>query len=186
MATPIAHALTGLSLYLVFTKRPLQKREWKWLLLAAFLASAADFDFIPGALFGDLNAFHRGVSHSIGGCFFIALLLWGGLRSKSPFSSVRLFLFLFVVYGSHLVIDFFTRDTWPPCGAPFLWPFWSAYFKSPVDLFLDANRTPLTLIFSLKNIRTYLFELVVFGPPLFFLAKSYSKNYNQKQMETFS
>lgn len=185
MATPIAHALTGLSLYLVFTKQPLRKKDWKRLLFAAFLASAADFDFIPGALFGDLNAFHRGVSHSIGGCFLISFVLGLALRNKSPFSSVKLFFFLFAVYGSHLVIDFFTRDTWPPCGAPFLWPFSSAYLKSPVDLFLDANRTPLTLIFSLKNLTTYLFESVVFGLPLFFLAKRVSKNYNQKQMETF-
>ncbi len=175
MATPIAHSLFGITLYVLFTQKAIQLKEWKWLLFAPLLASLADFDFIPGLFMGDYNSFHRGVSHSIGVTLIISLLLWLVLRKGCSFSGWKCFLFLFCLYGSHLVIDFFTRDTWAPHGAQFLWPFSSDYFKSPVDLFLDANRTPWTRVFSLHNLITYLSECVLFGTPLYYFSKWFGK-----------
>ena len=44
-------------------------------------------------------------------------------------------------WGSHLLLDYFGRDTHPPIGIPLLWPFSGGYFKSPWALFLDIGRT---------------------------------------------
>lgn len=171
MATPIAHSLLGLTLYLLFTQSPLKKEEWRWLAFAILFSCAPDLDFIPGALFGDMNTFHRGFSHSVGGCFIFSLLFCILLKKRCDFTTFKFFCFLMALYGSHLIVDFFTRDTWAPHGAQFLRPFSEAFFKSPVDLFLDANRTPWTKAFSLHNLITYFSELLIFGLPLFYLSK---------------
>lgn len=138
-------------------------------MFAAVLAAAPDLDFIPGWILGDTNAFHRGFSHSIGGCLIVTAFLWLGMRQICDFTYRRLFLFLIVLYGSHLALDFFARDTAPPYGAQFLWPFSREYFISPWTPFLDAHREPPQQIFSQKNLVAYLTEFVYFGLPLLFL-----------------
>lgn len=171
MPTPIGHSLSGILIYLLFSRTRNLWRDWKWALFAAALAAAPDLDFIPGWLLGNYNEFHRGISHSLGGCFFISASLWGLISKQNFFSPRQFFIFLMALYGSHLVLDFFARDTAPPYGGKFLWPFSNQYFISPVPLFLDLHREPPQSLYSLRNIIGYISELVIFGVPLFFVCR---------------
>lgn len=170
MPTPIGHSLSGILIYVLFFKKRPLRDEWRWVLFAAVLAAAPDLDFIPGWFLGNYNEFHRGYSHSVGGGLLVVGFLWLGMRQICDFTYGRLFLFLISLYGSHLALDFFARDTAPPYGAQFLWPFSSDYYISPWTPFLDAHREPPRQIFSQKNLVAYLSEFVYFGLPLLLLS----------------
>lgn len=180
MATPVAHSLMGITLYILFNRSPLKLKEWGWIFFAAWVASLADFDFLLGLFTDDYSMYHRGVSHSIGICFIVSLILWAFFRKKCGFSSFKFFCFILVLYGSHLVIDFFTRDNWPPNGGPFLWPFSNEYYKSPIDLFLNADRSSWEKVFSWHNLRTLILEILIFGTLLYLFQKNEIKKSKQQ------
>ncbi len=66
MPSPIAHSASG---YILAKILPLKQskfsgyRRWDEILYAVFVANAADLDFIPQLITGELS--HRGLTHSL-------------------------------------------------------------------------------------------------------------------------
>lgn len=143
MALPIAHATAG---YLVHraTRRSLGgnralNEEWGRAAVFMVVGNLPDLDFLVGFVLGRPSMFHRGVSHTV-----VAAVLFGLVAGclahqwwRQPFAPAALA--FGAAYLSHLVLDFFTVDSRPPIGAPFLWPFSSAYLLSPVSIFKEIR-----------------------------------------------
>ena len=108
MPSPIVHAATG---YAIARLLPLNQKpdHWSnsWLLCyGVFVALSPDLDFILQILTGE--RYHHGFTHSITCAIGFAVMvwmlsyvLWNGL-------SQRLLLMTMMLYGSHLLFDFFT------------------------------------------------------------------------------
>jgi len=139
MALPIAHATAG---YLVYEAvRPSGAGQRLGLLAAAVvLANAPDLDFVPGLLLGRPETFHRGVTHTLGAAVVVAALafLLARLVSAVPGVARRAAMVAGAAWASHLVLDYFTADAFPPSGARFLWPLSDAYWISPVPLLREV------------------------------------------------
>ena len=107
--------------------------------VAVGAAVAPDLDFLLRLVDGRNH--HQGASHSVG----CALLAAAGAalfaRLAGWASPLHLGLVAGAGWGSHLLLDYFGRDTHPPIGIPLLWPFAGGYFNSPLTLFLDIGRT---------------------------------------------
>ena len=133
MPSPLAHSAFG---YLIsrflplknFNLYPTKKWEIKYF-YPIFIAAAADFDFIPQLMTG--NDYHRGLTHSL--IFTLGVSLIMGViscsRWKSSFKAG--FGLTFVLYGSHLVLDFVSAGR----GIKFFAPFTEQFFHSPFVLF---------------------------------------------------
>jgi inner membrane protein len=134
MPSPIAHSISGYAIARLF---PLAQKSSQWsesrtlpLFYGVFVATAADLDFIPQILTG--KRYHHGLTHSLTfaiGFTVIAWILGYWLRKRW---STQLFLLTLMLYGSHLLLDFFTQGG---DGIQLLWPFSTEYFRSSVSLF---------------------------------------------------
>ncbi len=136
-------------------------------------ANAADLDFIPGLLIGNINQFHQGASHSL-----LAAVLFGGIVTlmMRPFCAmaVRIGMVSVGLYASHLFLDFFSRDIRAPFGQPLLWPFSSEHFISPWSIFGgvqhgvpgDDVSTFLAQLFSWHNLGVLGLEVLLLLPIL--------------------
>ncbi|MGF1480878.1 MAG: metal-dependent hydrolase [Cyanophyceae cyanobacterium] len=128
MPSPLAHSVSG---YVLSTFLPVSLRQHsKWLpfFYPVFVASAADLDFIPQLLTG--AAYHRGLTHSL--IFAVAFSTLCGLcLNFKKLSTRRLSLFTFILYSSHLLLDFFSAGR----GIKLFFPFIDRYFRSPVTVF---------------------------------------------------
>lgn len=134
MPSPIAHSITGYVLFKQSLERDqaLQKalpRQALWV-LAIFTANAADLDFIPYVAAGVDT--HRGLTHSLvfGICF--SLIIVTVLYFCYKLSWKTLFLFIAGIYGSHLLLDFFTAGG---DGMQLFWPFSQRFIRSAISLF---------------------------------------------------
>lgn len=121
MATIYTHALVGLGLGKVFTRRRVSPLFW---ILAGFLPVLPDFDSFSFSAYGSLWG-HRGFTHSL--CFALALaLLTAGLTFR--FLHMKfwlLFGLFFLITASHGLLDAFTNGGF---GIPLFWPFWDHRF----------------------------------------------------------
>lgn len=132
MPSPIAHSVSGYILAKVLPLKQLKFsgcRRWDEILYAVFVANAADLDFIPQLITGELS--HRGLTHSLifTLCFsaivsFIISYFW-------QISYKQLFFFTSIIYGFHLFLDFFSEGR----GIPLFLPFIVNFFKSPISIF---------------------------------------------------
>lgn len=170
MATPIAHGLFGLGMGTLQRRSSAVRRAGSWYLFAIFAANAPDLDFLPGLLAGDINRFHQGPTHSLLAAIAFGLLACIAAWRRSD--RRRLGAAAGAIYGSHLLLDFFTRDLRVPYGQPLLWPFSDQHFLSPWTplggvLHADPG-DPLSLflsqVFSWHNARVALLEILIFGP----------------------
>lgn len=153
---PFAHSLVGASL--VAAVLPRRPRYWAWLAAGAFLANAADLDFILVFLFRS-RAWHRGFTHSLVFalavflCFLLALGR-GRAREAAAFG---------LAFASHAVLDFATTKAGG--GLELLWPFsvdrlglrWWGLSELPSGLPVAGILKSLSL------------EFVLFAPPLLLL-----------------
>jgi len=138
-------------------------------LFCVVAANAADLDFIPGIFLGNPNAFHRGISHSIG-----AALLYGVLAAvfvRMGTSRPALFGVAAGLYLSHVLLDYFNSDSRPPYGEPLLWPASARYYVSPFTPLLDIRRDAssglvvfFTSLFSVHNLSAICLELLFLAP----------------------
>lgn len=180
MATPLGHSLFGMAFGRIFGRKN-ETAPWKWYLFAVLASNAADFDFLPGLLVGDINRFHQGASHS-----FLAAILFGLLTavfarhfSESP---IRIGMAGGTIYASHLFLDLFNNDIRAPFGLPLLWPF-EGYFFSPWPLFRGVKHgvpgedlvTVLGQLFSWYNLVSLVSEAAVLAP-LLILSWYFSRN----------
>jgi membrane-bound metal-dependent hydrolase YbcI (DUF457 family) len=132
MAFVLTHTTAG---YLAYeAARPAGRHRPGLLVASVALASAPDADFLPGIVIGQPGVFHRGVTHTIAAVAVVAMIGWivGYRRAPLRWTGAGTALFAAVVYGSHLVLDFFTTNRRPPSGGRFLWPFSDAYYLAPV------------------------------------------------------
>lgn len=170
MASPVAHSFAGLWTLLLFAKQmhlrlTLQWRSWVAKLgLLIVVANLPDFDFaISFAVLGN-DKLHHEFTHSL----TLALLVSLGLSyiwqiARSFWSTFAVYL---TAYGSHLLIDLFTgsRLGWTGSGSgiPLFWP-WPRKFSSPLILIPGVRHGDLHALFSLKNVSSAMYELLIFG-----------------------
>lgn len=132
MALCLAHATAG---YLAYEALRPAGPHRPWLLAGAvFLANAPDLDFLPGLAVGDPDAYHRGVTHTLGAAVAMAAmvgLLARWRRVPRPWWWAA---FAAVAYGSHLLVDWMTVDAVPPHGIQLLWPFSARWLHAPWNL----------------------------------------------------
>ncbi len=167
MATPVAHSLTATVVFMVIKKR---LPSWRDGLFGLYLLSAnlSDFDFLPGLLLGDIERFHRGsTSHSIGFAILCGLLVYTIARWRRAEHPGRIGGLTAGLVGSHVLIDWLTRDPSPPTGVPALWPITGEYYTASWPLFLNVERNGLdSLDVWLHNLLGATLEFGVLLPPL--------------------
>jgi membrane-bound metal-dependent hydrolase YbcI (DUF457 family) len=116
MPSPIGHTLAGCAVALALIP-PQMSQAWQAWALCLISSNLPDLDFIPGLLTGNPRAFHRGPSHSLTAAFIVAGLgasLWIG----SPLPWLTRAGLIFLAYGSHVGLDYFT----PGRGVLLSWP----------------------------------------------------------------
>jgi inner membrane protein len=166
MPLPIGHSLAGIAFQ---QARPglFFKNRWHDALFFMFMANLADADFLPGIILGRPNLYHHGIFHSLGCALAIAAV--GGLfffRIKKQFWLPATGIFL--IFTSHLLLDFFTMDLVAPYGLPLFWPFSSRYFISARPFFLNITRSAAAddffiSIFNRHNLAAALREILILG-----------------------
>jgi inner membrane protein len=175
MPSSVGHSLLGFSIYLIFNKKINLRQNWKIILLYIFCANIPDLDLLPGALKGDINKYHHGITHTLGFSIFLALIVALVLKIKKSNKILFPFLLTFLLPFSHIALDLFAQDTRSPYGVMLLWPFTNQYFVS-FPLFLQILRGPSWLsIFNSANVGALLRELIIFLPIigiLYFFRKS--------------
>lgn len=133
MPSPIVHAVTGFALAKFLPlQQPLShglKQSNLPLFYSVFLAAAADLDFVPQLILG--GNFHRGLSHSL--LFTVAFSAIAAFIASSWWktSYQQLFNCSLVLYGSHLLLDYFSAGR----GIKVFLPFIDRFYKSPITLF---------------------------------------------------
>jgi inner membrane protein len=140
MPSPIAHSVTGYAIAQLF---PLNQKPNHWsnsgiiqLLYGVLVALAPDLDFIPQILTGE--RYHHTFTHSvIFAIGFIGIVWLLGYLLMSRLST-RLLLLALMLYGSHLLLDFFTQGG---PGIQLLWPFTTEHFKSSIAFFPETHHS---------------------------------------------
>ena len=131
MSSPVGHSLAGWVIA-SYRSRSLKPVNLKRIGLYAFIANAPDLDFIPGAIIGQPNLYHHGISHSIGFALLFATAAALVIKLKTGRRMLREFGYMLALYGSHLILDLLSMDGRPPFGIPILWPFSGHYFMIPI------------------------------------------------------
>jgi membrane-bound metal-dependent hydrolase YbcI (DUF457 family) len=132
MALCLAHATAG---YLVYEAvRPAGPHRPGLLAGAVVLANVPDLDFLPGLAIGDPDAFHRGVTHTLGAAALVAATAWLLARWWRANRPAAWAAFAALAYGSHLLVDWMTVDAVPPAGIRLLWPISGRWMHAPFDL----------------------------------------------------
>lgn len=168
MPTPVGHSIFGLTVYVLVNRRIPQKADIPGIMGYCFLANLPDIDFAPVLVYGisAVKVFHQYYTHNIGFCLvasIIIALFWSRYSSRRFFPILGL---TFLLVTSHIVFDSCGYDSRPPYGIQFFWPLTSAYFTSPVSIFIGAAKGTFSEMFSSWNLYAVLFELAVFLPML--------------------
>lgn len=166
MPLPIGHALAGMAF---FEARPglFFKNRWVEAFFFILLANLPDADFLPGLLLGFPNRYHHGIFHSLGAALAVTAI--SGLifhRAKQP--AWRLATPVFLIFSSHLLLDFFTRDFTAPFGLPLFWPFSKNYYIAARPIFINITRSARSAdffpsLFSRHNLKAALLEIGLLG-----------------------
>jgi membrane-bound metal-dependent hydrolase YbcI (DUF457 family) len=173
MPFPVGHTLAGcaVALALIPSGTPHAWEAWTLCLVSANLP---DLDFLPGFLADKPMAFHRGPSHSpvagiIAAVVGASLMTWASL--PWAFSVVLIFL----AYGSHVGLDYFTQGR----GVLLGWPISSRPARAAHPWFarvtLGQTRQSFCLSLATRRVlRASLIEALLVGPgvALFAAARS--------------
>lgn len=166
MPLPIGHTLAGIAFNQI---RPgfFFKGRWQDAIFFIFLANLPDADFLPGILLGHPNLYHHGAFHSLGAALAVSAM--GGyffyLKKKSFWATAT---GIFLVFSTHLLLDFFSRDLAAPFGLPIFWPFSQRYFIAAHPIFLNIARSGHTRdffpsLFNRHNLEGALREILLLG-----------------------
>jgi hypothetical protein len=161
MPSPIAHAIGGLAAaFLVDSIRRRPVLTPALLATSAFAAMAPDLDLLTGS--------HRTYTHSLGAVFVVGLLSCVVMAARSRLgNAMGAAAILAAAYGSHLVLDWLSKDTREPSGLTALWPFSSEYHQSGWDVFPEISRRYWLLDeFIFSNLRAGVWEIAVMAPLL--------------------
>jgi membrane-bound metal-dependent hydrolase YbcI (DUF457 family) len=165
MPTPVGHSLAGAVIYALTTRGTHLLRSWRWGVTCMVVAALADIDFFP-ALFGNVqlaNRFHRHLTHTLLFAVVVWIMAFIVLRILRKDRPLRASVVLFACSASHIFLDLLGKDTRPPIGVPFLWPFVRRSFKLPIELFPDLCKDTYSEIFSLHNLGVVAYEVLLFG-----------------------
>lgn len=171
MASPVAHSIAGFWTFLLLTARSRTRlitacrRYLPQLALLVLLANLPDVDFLFGLGSAvKANALHHGFTHSFAAAAFVALAVSCVWRIAGSFwRSAALY---FLAYSSHLFIDLCTGTKlgWNDTGSdiPLFWP-WPKEFRSPLVLIVGVKHKNLPTLFSMENLQSSFYELLIFG-----------------------
>jgi membrane-bound metal-dependent hydrolase YbcI (DUF457 family) len=135
----VGHGLAGLTVHLLTARDRTDVTSVPHAAVSVAAALAPDLDLFLRWVDGRNH--HQGASHSVGAAVIAAASVALVARLANWPRAIGLGLAAGAGWGSHLLLDYFGRDTHPPIGIPLLWPFSGTYFKSPLTLFLDIGRT---------------------------------------------
>jgi membrane-bound metal-dependent hydrolase YbcI (DUF457 family) len=162
VASPVAHTFAGFWTFLLLTSRlkvrlvTACRQYLPQLILLILLANLADVDFLFGI--------HRGFTHSLAVAVFVAIAVACVWRIAGTFWKSATFYFL--AYSSHLLIDLCTGTKlgWNASGAgiDLFWP-WKKEFSSPLILIVGVKHKDLGALFSMENLQSSSYELLIFG-----------------------
>ena len=129
MPLPLAHALVGASVAAALCPAS-QSRQWKPILIGAFLGICPDFDYALNAMRISGGGWHHGFTHSIAFAFLLGLLTVVVLREWR----VRSFILFSAAAASHTLLDFLITES---RGVALWWPFTDHRYKleitNPID-----------------------------------------------------
>jgi membrane-bound metal-dependent hydrolase YbcI (DUF457 family) len=135
------------------------------LILLVLLANLPDTDFLFGiGSAAKANALHHGLTHSFAAAAFVALAVSCVWRIAGSFW--RSAILYFLAYSSHLLIDLCTGTKlgWNGTASdiPLFWP-WAKDFRSPLVLIVGVKHKNLSTLFSMENLQSSFYELLIFG-----------------------
>lgn len=170
MCTTIGHSLVGYAIFL----RSFSYERWKgWqvLLLVLIMANIPDIDLLFGYVAGNPNLYHHFWTHSLVFVLGIGGLLGLLYRVITRRRCFKVGFLMICIMLSHIIMDFFTKDTSSPYGIQLLWPVSQKFYISPVTIFRDVSKASssnafLESLFCWHNFWTVLLEVVLFGPML--------------------
>lgn len=176
MPTSIAHAVGGYAASEAASSQTHSGHSpWTLAFAAAVIANIPDLDFVPGLLVDNIPVFHRTMSHGIPAALLVATVgaVLGGRWWKGTWRT--LWIFIFVTYTSHLVLDVFVPDPTGGDGIRMFWPItttWVVYplpFLEPLNgiRILDHGPTNSTFwgaLFSGRAVSVFLIDGVIILP----------------------
>ncbi len=133
MPSPIAHIATGAFIAGCTQSDVVGDRPaWRWWAVCMAVSMGPDVDAVVGILSGDLGAWHNQGTHSlVAGGLMCAALLPLVSRFLALKGGIRLYGWLCLLYGMHLLLDAFTYGR----GIKLFWPLTDIRLRSPVLLF---------------------------------------------------
>lgn len=170
MSSPAAHGIIGLAIGMARflpragNLRSLARAAWDKripLFICILLANAPDIDYLFGIPRGDLNIYHHTVTHTAAWALLLASALWA---AGWPDRSLRSFLFILLLPGSHLAADFLTEHGPGSHGMMIGWPFSTHTWISPVSLFPRPAKGGLAELLSLHNLRVIAVDILITLP----------------------
>jgi inner membrane protein len=106
------------------------------LVLAVVVSMLPDLDAVLGAITGDLARYHNNGTHSLIVGLGVALVAAGLLAWPKRSDFLAWFWMIFISYGMHTLLDFFTHGG---RGVMLFWPLSSQRFDSPFKLFYGVR-----------------------------------------------
>lgn len=179
MCTPLGHSIVGYSV--AMNQSGIEIRKIGWMILHVVLfANLPDIDLLVGYAVGNPNRYHHLWTHSLGFVILAGLLYGISYALLKKKNGLKAGLIISGIVFSHIVLDFFSKDTRVPYGMPLFWPISEKFYLSPVTLFLDINKASssdafLGSLFCLHNLWTLLFEVAVMTPLLVWIYSHHKK-----------
>jgi len=167
MPSPLAHILSGATVYLIGANR---QRRGKIALGVCLLGSLLpDFDFLPGLLIGEPRAYHHGISHSVGfAVMFGAAVLFVLRYLRRSDIAMQAGVMGALAYGFHAILDAVSVNEGAK-AVPLLWPIIPAEFGINLGLLgrfhHDGLADGLRSVIRLENLSALAREVMVLGIP---------------------
>lgn len=148
MPSPLAHLAAGYAFYHLFkSHEPVVDQgsrapSWPLLALTMTCSMLPDIDVIPAVLFGDFQAVHNHLTHSLVTGLLVALAIAAAWFRGRGFA--RWFGIVGICYAAHIVMDSFTGGR----GVMLFWPFTGQRYSAPLQLFRGVHWTEGLLSFE--------------------------------------
>lgn len=166
MPTPIAHGLAGYAVLILAEPRLANdfRGNLKAMGAGLFFGSLADADFLVAYYNSHPVLQHHYFSHSIPFALLIGTAMYLVLRTLKKSHALRTAILLSAVYGTHLLLDYFTQDGSPPIGIPLFWPFTHKHMIAPVEIFWSIHRGGMESLFGAHNFGALFREVLILVP----------------------
>ncbi len=179
MATPVGHMIAGVAASLG-RQGLLPPINWKVILGVFVLANLPDIDFLFGAVVGNPNRFHHGWTHSIAFAVLTGVTV-GVIVQLQRKNGIKAGLWASGILGTHLVLDYISKDTRVPYGMPLFWPFSDAQYLSPVIILQDVHKASgndafFASLICWHNLVTIFIEVAVLSPLILLVYLHYRKH----------